>query len=187
MLELPFQLRYTLSRSQRLIPHLRIWGVGYGPFVVIVLGFFCVQLGMAIAAWDWKGAAVFGALSVAVVLLCRGFFVGLLDVLLIRKREMDILVEEETAGIMMGGERWYIHLDGVTDIRKYRADTWTIRHFNGTVLNVPVWAISDEQLAHFAEGMERVRNGERSRATFGQAKRVEELGNGGWVSGDQAG
>ena len=43
------------------------------------------------------------------------------------------------AGILIGTERWYLFLDGITDLRKFRDDTWTIQHFNGSVLHIAAW------------------------------------------------
>jgi hypothetical protein len=51
MAEVPFELRYQLSRRQRLVPHLRIWGVAYTPFVVLVFLFFCVQAAPTGLGW----------------------------------------------------------------------------------------------------------------------------------------
>lgn len=64
----------------------------------------------------------------------RGIFVGLLDVLLIAVRVMDGVIEENAAGILLGKERWYLFLDGITDIRILYRGTWTIQHFNGCMI-----------------------------------------------------
>ena len=81
--EVPFELRYQLSRRQRLVLHLRIWGVVYTPFVVVVFTFFCVQTIVNACSLTWAGVAVFGGLALGVFILLRGLFVGLLDVLLV--------------------------------------------------------------------------------------------------------
>ena len=36
MPHVPFQLRYTLSRSQRLVPQVRLWGVFKTIFVLVI-------------------------------------------------------------------------------------------------------------------------------------------------------
>src|SRR5258708_40236542 len=102
MAEVPFELRYPLSRRQRLVPHLRIWGVAYTPFVVVVFIFFCVQTIASVCSLNWAGVAVFGALAFGVFILLRGLFVGLLDVLLVSVRSMDVRVEENGLGFLAG-------------------------------------------------------------------------------------
>src|SRR4051794_12426201 len=116
----PFHLRYTLSRGQRLVPHVRIWGVASTLYVVVLFAFFGTEA--VVSAWSLSaaGLAVFGGLALFVFVLFRGLFVGLLDVLLVPMRRMDVVVEEGAAGILVGAERWYLFLDGITDLRKFR-------------------------------------------------------------------
>src|SRR5437588_7740880 len=107
MAEVPFELRYQLSRRQRLVLHLRIWGVVYTPFVVVVFTFFCVQTIVNACSLTWAGVAVFGGLALGVFILLRGLFVGLLDVLLVPVRSVDLRIEENGLGFLVGGERWW--------------------------------------------------------------------------------
>lgn len=79
-------------------------------------------------------------------LLCRGFFIGLLDVIRCPKRHMDIIVEERGLGYMADGKRWYMTLSGISLIRKGCSDVWTMLHDNGSVINIPIEAISTEQV-----------------------------------------
>lgn len=46
------------------------------------------------------------------------------------KRSLDIILEKDALGILSGTERWYLFLDGVTSIHKYRKDIWTNEHWN---------------------------------------------------------
>ena len=175
MAEVPFQLRYQLSRRQRLVPHLRIWGFAYTPFVVVVFVFFCVQTIVSACSVGWPGLAVFGGLALGLFLLLRGLFVGILDVLLVPVRAMDILVEENGLGFLAEGERWWLFLDGLTSIEQLAADVWTLQHWNGSVVHIPADAITDAQLAHLRTAMERGRTPEGVRAVIERGRRLAEL------------
>jgi len=175
MPEIPFHLRYTLSRSQRLVPHLRIWGLPLTLFVVPMFLFFCVQTVVAACLLSGFGLAVFGGLTLVGLVLYRGLFVGLLDVLLVPVRRMDVLAEENAAGILIGSERWYLFLDGITDLRKFSDDTWTVQHFNGCVLHIAADAIRDDQVAHLRAAMERGRTPEGIRAVIERGKRIQAI------------
>jgi hypothetical protein len=175
MTPVPFQLRYTLNRRQRIMPHLRIWGPMYVPFVVCLFLFFVVQAAVTpFTQGIWAGV-FFGVLAGGLVLLLRGLFAGLLDVLLIPRRIMDVVIEENGAGILIGNERWYLFLDGITDIRKFREDTWTIQHWNGVVLHVSAAAISKDQIAFLSAAMERGRTPEGIRTVIERGRRIEQF------------
>ncbi|MCC6695890.1 MAG: hypothetical protein IT365_09715 [Candidatus Hydrogenedentes bacterium] len=175
MANTPFELRYALSRMQRLVPHLRIWGVGWTLFVVLLFLFFCVQTLRSIVLTDLLGIAVFGGLAFGVFFLYRGMFTGLLDVMVIPVRHMDIIVEENAAGVLIGSERWYLFLDGITDLRKFRDDTWTLQHVNGSVLHIAASTITEDQIAHFRTGMERGRTREGIRAVIERGRRIKAI------------
>jgi len=145
----PFQLHYDLDRRQRLTPHLVIWA----PFAPVAAIIIVASLILAI------GHSLFWLIGVFVgILFSRGLFVGLLDVLIHPVRHVDIIVQENGLGFLDGGERWWISLDGIIRIGKIREDTWTLQHHNGTVINIPVSVISDEQVAHIRAAAERIRH-----------------------------
>lgn len=137
MQELPFQLHYDLDRGQRLIPHLALWG----PISLLIVALCAGVVWFALSTSVW-----FAILLLPVMWFFSGFFLGLLDVAFCPVRSMDIVVEENGLGFLAGGERWFVFLDGVSSIRRYRDDVWTILHWNGTVINIPVSAITDDQL-----------------------------------------
>jgi hypothetical protein len=175
MIQIPFLLQYSLNRRQRLVPHLKIWGTLYVPFIVCLFLFFVVQAFVTpFTQGIWAGV-FFGALALGLFLLLRGLFVGVLDVLFVPLRQMDVVVEENAAGILIGTERWYLFLDGITDIRKFRDDTWTVQHWNGCVLHIAATAISDEQLDHLRAAMERGRTPEGIRAVIERGRRIEQV------------
>jgi len=175
MAEVPFEIRYRLSRWQRLVPHLRIWGVAYTPFVVVLFLFFCVQAIVNLCSLTWAGVAVFGGLAFGLFILFRGLFVGLLDVLLVPVRDMDIRVEENGLGILVGSERWWLFLDGLTSIKQLTAGVWTLQHWNGSVIHIPADAITDAQLAYLRAAMERGRTPEGVQAVIERGRRFAEL------------
>jgi len=174
-LQFPCHLQYTLSRRQRFVPLLRDWGVAYTPFVVLLFAFFCERTVSSILSLTWAGIAVFGGLALGLFLMLRGLFVGLLYVLLVPRRKMDLIIEEKAAGILIGEERWCMFFDGLLEIRKYTADVWTLRHWNGVVLHIPVDAITEELLAHIRAEMERGRTPEGMQAVIERGRRIEEI------------
>ncbi|MGC8640579.1 MAG: hypothetical protein ACP5XB_11955 [Isosphaeraceae bacterium] len=170
-----FHLRYPLSRSQRLVPHLQIWGTLFTLFVLFLFSFFCVRSLVAVFALDVSGLAVFGGLALGMLLPFRGLFVGLLDVALVPVRNVDVVFVENAAGILMGDDRWWLFLDGITDIRMFKRDVWTVQHFNGAVLHMPASAITEEQLAHLKTAMEFGRTPEGIRKVIERGKVIKEL------------
>ena len=142
-------------------------------FIVIVLVFFCTQTVVSARSFSVEGLVVFGGLALLVLVLHRRLVLGLLDVLLVPVRRMDVIVDENAAAILIGSQRWYLFLDGITDLKKFRDDTWTVQHFNGTVLHVAASAIDDDQLAHIRAAIERGRTPEGVRAVIERGKRIQ--------------
>ncbi len=105
------------------------------------------------------GTALFVYLAVSVspwlallillpLFLVRGFIIGLVDVIFVGVRQMDVIVEENGLGFATKSDRLWISLDGIIRIQKYSKDTWTIFHYNGTVINIPTAAIEDRYVQH---------------------------------------
>lgn len=74
----PIPIRYTLSRMQRLVPHLRMWGIGFSLFVPGLFLFFlvCATFG----AWEQEIRSVlfFGLLAAGMFRIFHNFFRGLM-------------------------------------------------------------------------------------------------------------
>ena len=172
----PFALRYTLTRRQRLLPHVRMWGIALTLFITVLEAFF-LWIAFANIPVDGCWASLgFGLLFPGgLFLLYRGLFNGLLDVLLSRRRVVDMIVDDETAAILIRGERWHLFLDGITSIRQYHPDIWTIEHHNGSVLHIPATEITDDQLAHLRAAMERGRTPEGVQAVVERGRRIAQL------------
>jgi hypothetical protein len=109
------------------------------------------------------------------MLLLRPLFVGLFDVLFVARREMDVVIEENGVGFMMGGQRWYLWLDAFTDIRKFRADTWTLQHWNGCVLHIAVSAIGEDVIDHIRAKMEWGRTPEGVQAVVERGRVIQAI------------
>jgi hypothetical protein len=138
-MEQPVHLRYTLNRWQRLVPHLRLWH-GLGPPLVAVVT-ICLVAAFQRNAWFLLAALV-------AAWLARGYIVGFADLLLKPTREMDLLIEPLGIGVLIGAERWYVHMDGIASIQQFTQGVWTIAHRNGTVFHVPTECMPDVCVQH---------------------------------------
>ena len=171
----PFHLKYTLSRSQRLVPHVRMWGAWTTAYVTLLFTFFVAQAVVSACTFSFSDVAVFGGLALGVFVLFHGLLAGLADALIVPVRRVDVVFEENAAGVLLGTDRWYLFLDGVVGLRKYRRDVWTVEHFNGSVLHIPESATTEEQLQHIRAAMERGRTPEGVRAVIERGRRIAAL------------
>jgi hypothetical protein len=171
----PFHLRYRLSRSQRLGVLLAMEGIGYTLFGPLLFAFFCFAIVANARQGKIGGAFFFAAMALGVFLLWRTVVLRLLSILLFKSLNVDLLVRDNGAGILIGRQRWYFFLDGITSIKPYRPDLWTIRHFSGLILHIPTSIITTEQLQHFRDEMQRGHTPEGMRMVIERGKRVQEL------------
>ncbi|MBN4074031.1 hypothetical protein JYT61_00560 [bacterium AH-315-E10] len=154
MREMPFNLRYALDRRQRFIPHTRIWGMGTTVsaslmFIVLVIGtLFCIM------TVDPIGTILLGILAFLFFILYGRFFSGLLEIIITPIKEMDVTIGKMTAGILIDGERWMISLDGIISINRFQDDIWTLQHESGTVLNIPVSILRDDEIYYIQKTIE---------------------------------
>ncbi|MFO0798930.1 MAG: hypothetical protein U0804_15795 [Gemmataceae bacterium] len=139
----PFRLQYEVGRRDRLAvestPHL--------PACAAALGFSSGIVYLAAAVSPW-----FLLLLVWPTFTSRKFFALLLELIRVPRRPVDVLVEADRLGLLSGGERVWLYLDGV--IQMYRTEggrTWTMLHVNGSVLTIPRDAITAEQV-EFLQG-----------------------------------
>lgn len=165
MIQLPFQIRYQLNRRQRLIPHLRLWGP-HG--LLAVLGLAGLLVGLSFS-W-WAVVPLLGWLW-----FYGNFFRGLLDVLLRSRALMDLEIQENGLGFLAGGERWWLFLDGFTSIEQQTPGVWTLLHHNGCVVNIPVDAITAEQLEHIRAAAARGQTPEGIRAVIERGRLLAQM------------
>ena len=140
------ELKYDLTRKQRLIPHLRVWGV-YQLFAISALITFTAAT-VRHSWWISIAAALF-------LFFCRGYFTGFLNVVFASSQHMDIRIEDNGLGYLEGKERWYIFLDGLTAVRDLEGSVWTVQHWNGTVVNIPKKILSTEALEFLRDWVRR--------------------------------
>jgi hypothetical protein len=134
----PFRLQYALGRRHRLAveftPHL--------PACAAALGFTTGILYLALVVSPW-----FLVLLAWPAFTCRKLVAFLAELLLVPARPVDLLVEADRLGVLVGHERVWLYLDGV--IQVFSADrgrTWTLLHLNGSVLTIPADAIRPDQV-----------------------------------------
>jgi hypothetical protein len=143
MTKIQFRLQYELSRHQRIIPNLRLWLPSLPIILLCPVGLVFLPL----IAFHW------GALLTVLMafLWTRGFWFGLLDAFLHKTKQEDIMVEENGFGFLVGGQWFMMSLAGFYQIKRFCPDTWTLRHRNGRVFNIPVAAIKEDQLDYIRQ------------------------------------
>ena len=139
-------IEYDLSRRQRLVAHFGVWAPYLGGLIVIVGGGTALFVALAVSVSAWLAPLILLPLWLA-----RGFVIGLVDVIFVGVRHMDVIVEENALGWATESERLWIFLDGIIRIQKYSKDTWTIFHHNGAVVNIPIAAIEERYVEHMSK------------------------------------
>lgn len=137
MADLPFRLRYGLSRRHRLAVELTPWLPAVGATIGFAVG--VLFLGRVVSP-------LFYALLLLPVVLYRGLLAFLYDLLAHPLRPVDVLVEDDRLGVLVDGARRWLSLDGVIQVYKSGRDAWTLLHLNGSVLTIPADAITREQV-----------------------------------------
>jgi len=148
------ELRYDLTRRQRLIPHIRACRLTQ---LLVILG--AVGVGLAAARGPWW---IFLITALFVLWFSRCYAVGFWNVLFVKSQHMDIVIEDKGLGYMVGKERWYIFLDGLTAVRDLEKTVWTIQHWNGTLVNIPKTMLSEDALEFLCDWVRRA-NDERDK------------------------
>lgn len=161
---------YVLTRRQRLRSHLGVWA----PYLPQVVG-ITAGLGGG-AAWvcadTWWGLL----LLLPLLALTGRFWGGLLTVALVRRVFVDLEVREDAIGFALdGGERWWVFADGILSIERHSPDVWTISHWNGTVIPIPVDAIDAAAIDHLRACGERGRTPEGVQAVVERGRLIEQL------------
>ncbi len=141
----PFLLRYSLSRRQRLAVELVPWL----PAVAGTVGFGCGALYLVVNVSAW-----FAPLLLLPVLMYRGLFAFVVEVVARAGRPVELLVSSSELELHSGGAVKRLPLDGV--FQMYLADgVWTVLHLDGSVLTIPAGAIDDEQVAYLKSFVRR--------------------------------
>jgi hypothetical protein len=138
--ELPFHLQYELNRRQRLLPHLKLWKMTW-PFVILVI---LVLPYILLEFWWLIFILPFAVWAV------KGFFVGLIDVILHPRRPMDIIVDEENLFCLVNGEYRTLSLRRIIRMEKIHKHIWTVCFYDGQVVHIPDTVITDRQALHIS-------------------------------------
>ncbi len=160
-------IEYDLSRRQRLVAHFGVWARYLGYLIVIIGGGTVLFVDLAVSVSPW-----FALLILLLLWFARGFIIGLVNVIFVAVQHMDVIVEENGLGYATGSDRFWIFLDGIIRIRKYSKDTWTIIHYNGTVINIPTAAIEERYVNHMRKKREWGKTPEGVQAVIDRGKRI---------------
>lgn len=139
-------IRYVLSRRQRLLPHLCVWGPFFTCCIVGIEAILGWKLALSAAQLEWSRMLFLGLLFSSFYVLFRGIMLGLRDVVFCRAREMNLVWEEDVIGVLMGSERLDLGLKSINKVSRYITDVWTIEFGNGAVLNIAASALSEAQI-----------------------------------------
>jgi hypothetical protein len=146
--EVLLELKYELNRWQRLIPHFWVWF----PYLPTVLTPLLVPFFISVSAW-------YILVVLPILYLSKEFFYGLLDVIINPNIPMDVVVEENRLGYMCNDYRLWMRLSEVLIVGNPWSGIWTVYHYNSTVINIPISAISKEQLEVFCSAVYRATQG----------------------------
>ena len=127
------------------------------------------------ASLECMAILTFGGLFVFFVIFLRGMIVGLVDALFVPTRMMDITIENNGLGVMVGKTRQYLFLDGVIRLTEYVDGLWTVEHWNGSIVHIPKQLISKDRLNHIRERMKHGRTADCVNETIERGKRLQEL------------
>ena len=88
---------------------------------------------------------------------------------------MDIIINEHGLGFLARGDRYWVFLDSIVQIERFRDDTWTILCYHGQVINIPVSLISQETIGHMQAKSEYGRTPDGIRAAINRGYRMLDL------------
>lgn len=137
MADVPFRLSYGLTRRHRLAVELAPWL----PALAASAGF-----GLGVVFLGRTVSPLFFPLLLLPVVLAPGLIRFLYDLLARPLRPVDVLVEHDRLGVLVGGGRRWLRLDGVIQVYKSGPGAYTLLHLNGSVLTIPADAITREQV-----------------------------------------
>ena len=86
--------------------------------------------------------------SLAPLWVLRGFVAGVLNIAFVPVQHMDVVINEQGLGFLAGGERWWVFLDSIVHIARFRDDLWSFGCYHGELISVPAVLIGPETHAH---------------------------------------
>jgi hypothetical protein len=155
----PFHLRYTLSRRQRLAVEVYPWL----PAVAGSLGFISGIVFLSIAVSRW-----FLPWLLLPSLVYRGFFVFFAEIVFRAGRPVEVVVDADRYEVLTCGRRQSHSLEGIIQVfRSEEGTSWTVLHMDGSVLTIPAEAITAEQLDYLKSFARRAAEERRATAADG--------------------
>lgn len=145
----PFHLNYTLTRRQRLAVELVPWL----PAIAAAVGFTFGAAFLSLHVSRW-----FMLLLLLPPVVYRGLFAFAYDIAVRGGRPVEIAIDETALEMRTGAEVKRLALDGVFQVYR-NGDVWTVLHLDGTVVTVPLDAITDEQIAYLRTFVRRAAAG----------------------------
>jgi hypothetical protein len=134
----PFRLEFRLSRRQRLAVELVPWV----PAIAGTLGF-----GTGAAFLVTNVSVWFFPFLLLPVIVYRGLFAFAFEIIARAGRPIELLVGDSEMELRSCGEVKLLPLDGI--FQMFRADdVWTVLHLDGSLLTIPVDAITAEQVEY---------------------------------------
>ncbi len=134
----PFRLEFKLSRRQRLGVELVPWL----PALAATIG-FAIGAALLVVNVSWW----FVPLMLLPVVVYRGLFAFLFDIVVRGGRPMELSVGDSELELRTGREVKRLSLDGIFQVFR-SGDVWTVLHLDGSVLTVPAETITGEQVEY---------------------------------------
>ena len=134
----PFHLRYALTRRQRLAVELVPWL----PALAAALGFTVGVAFLAVHVSRW-----FLPLLLLPPVMYRSLVAFAFDLVVRGGHPVDVLADDAGLEVRTGGAAKWFRLDGVFQVFR-SGDAWTVLHLDGSVLTIPVEAITAEQVEY---------------------------------------
>ncbi|HLB16802.1 MAG TPA: hypothetical protein VJM14_17885 [Burkholderiales bacterium] len=135
-------LHYGLTRRQRWDVHVGAWLPAL-PRYLVVVAIMVPLIWAASLRSPW-----YLLFSLAPLWVLRGFIAGFLNIALVPVQRMDVIINELAVGVLAGSQRWWVFLDGIVAIAKFRDDLWSFTGYHGQMIDVPAALIGEETLAH---------------------------------------
>jgi hypothetical protein len=135
-------LQYALTRHQRWDVHVRAWLPAL-PRYLVVVAIMAPLIWAASLRSPW-----YLLFSLAPLWVLRGFVAGFVNIAFVPMQRMDVVINELALGVLAGGERWWIFLDSIVRIERFREDLWSLVGYHGQAVDIPAALIGPETLAH---------------------------------------
>ncbi len=138
---------FALTRRQRLCSLVAEWG--WPTFILC----FCLAAGGASII---SHPIVASILALGILFVFRGLLIGIARIFSIGKTHIEI----QDAGVGFGRDSadWWIFTDGIKQIRRNRWGTTSIRHHNGTYVDIPTALLSGDDYRKLEAGMKKYRD-----------------------------